>query len=143
MEQDAHRRRGDEAQERACVRGVRDPRCREIDYVSGRRFASSAQPARRDLGRKTGPGREGLVRFCPILCPRPRTTKSRVSALRGPERWAGHRWEGGREEGRMGRWMGGWMDVVRLSPTGLFRNICGAACVCVFVRRHMVDLWGW
>lgn len=38
--------------------------------------------------------------------------------------------------------MEGWMDGgVRLSPTVLFRNICGAACVCG-VTEHDVDLRG-
>lgn len=46
----------------------------------------------------------------------------------------------------MGRWMGGWMDGrngVRLSPTGLFRNIGGMVCM----TEHMLILervvrWG-
>lgn len=29
----------------------------------------------------------------------------------------------------MGGWVDGWMNVMRLSPTGLFRNIGGVVCM--------------
>lgn len=42
--------------------------------------------------------------------------------------------------------MGGWVDGVRLSPTGLFRNMGGAVRVCcvgVVCDGADVDLWRW